>query len=279
MAGDDTEPLTSEEEELKPHCMGHHFHWAEIAFMIFIVVGAVMTFSSTFLGSFALLDMVGAIIYCCSAALAVSLIWNLASIKRIAAAADMLGNDVETFKQENQRARAMQQEKRRQDDEMKEKVGDLQKAEVLLKGSVTGLEDVKKQEEEMMAEQMEMLENRRELCEKLKQDMEDLNEQTLAEAKEELHTRCTLYFEEHDEDDDGMDVGSEEWNHLSALLKDNGITIDASAAGDDGHLSHEEFQDFLDETLNTHFEKLKKALMRNEELQELIQEEKLKRVR
>lgn len=280
-----TEPLTKEEEadtgELKPHCCGHHFHSAEISFMLFTIGGFVFLAMGSMAGSVdnVVFQWAAVITYTASASLALSLIWNLASIKRIAAAADMLAGDVETFKQENQRARGMQQEKRRQDDEMKAKVGDLQKAEVLLKGSVEGLEDIKKQEEEMLGEQMAMLEARKELCDKLKQDMEDLNEQTLAEAKEELHTRCTLYFEEHDEDDDGMDVGSDDWKVLEALLKENGIKLDATAAGDDGHLTHDEFQDFLEDTLATHFEKLKIALMRNEELSQQIQDEKLKRVR
>lgn len=261
--------------ELKPHCFGHHFHHAEVFFMLMIPGGIALLA----LSSMPLVSTIATIAFLVSAAFALSLIWNLASIKRIAAAADMLSGDVETFKAENARARNMQKEKRRQDDEMKAKVGELEKAQVLLKGSVTGLEDVKKQEEEMMAEQMAMLEARRELCDKLKQDMEDLNEQTLAEAKEELHTRCTLYFEEHDPDDNGMAVGSEEWNTLKSLLENNGIHISDDAAGDDGHLEHEEFQDFLDTTLATHFEKLKEALMRNEELREMIQEEKLKRVK
>eukprot|EP00462_Mataza_sp_D1_P001806 CAMPEP_0175097412 /NCGR_PEP_ID=MMETSP0086_2-20121207/5273_1 /TAXON_ID=136419 /ORGANISM="Unknown Unknown, Strain D1" /LENGTH=287 /DNA_ID=CAMNT_0016370921 /DNA_START=44 /DNA_END=907 /DNA_ORIENTATION=+ len=274
-------PLNKEEEdngELKPHCMGHHFHYAEVIFIFLTLAGFGLFIGGFVADTIPFFPTLVTLTFLGSSAFALSLIWNLASIKRIAAAADMLAGDVETFKAENERARNMQKEKRRQDDEMKNKIGDLQKAEVLLKGSVTGLEDVKKQEEEMLAEQMAMLEARRELCDKLKQDMEDLNEQTLAEAKEELHTRCTLYFEEHDPDDDGMAVGSEEWNTLKSLLENNGIHIDESAAGDDGHLEHEEFQEFLDETLNTHFEKLKEALMRNEELREMIQEEKLKRV-
>lgn len=277
------EPLNEDKDdgELKPHFMGHHFHYAEVAYIFFILAGVAFFIISFVpgLGDNSIMRLVAGITYCVSAGFALSLIWNLASIKRIAAAADMLSGDVDTFKAENHKARAMQQEKRRQDDEMKDKVGDLQKAEVLLKGSVTGLEDVKKQEEEMMAEQMAMLKARRELCEKLKTDMEDLNEQTLAEAKEELYTRCTLYFEEQDEDDDGMTVGSDEWKHLFELLKSNGIHLDAKAAGDDGHLTHEEFQEFLDEILDDHFKKLKVALMKAEELHNAIQDEKMKRVR
>lgn len=287
MTKSDKQPLNKAEDSqkesaiLRPHCCGHTFHPAEVSFMLFILAGVgmlVATFVSASLDN-SLFRYVAGISYCASAAFALSLIWNLASIKRIAAAAEMLAGDVETFKQENQRARTMQIEKRRQDDDMKEKVGDLQKAQVLLKGSVESLEDIKKQEEDMLKDQMAMLESRRELCKKLQTDMEDLNEQTLAEAKEELHTRCTLYFEENDQDENGMEVGSTEWNHLEKLLNTNGIKISATAAGGDGHLSHEEFQEFLDDTLVTHFDELKKALVKNELLSEEIQEERIRHTR
>jgi len=267
--------------ELKPHFMGHHFHYAEVAYIFFILAGIAFFAISLVpgLGDNSIMRLVAGITYAVSAGFALSLIWNLASIKRIAAAADMLSGDVETFKAENSRARDMQKVKRQQDTDMKDKVADLGKAQVLLKGSVTGLEDVKKQEEEMMAEQMGMLEARRALCEKLKKDMADLSKQTLAEAKEELFTRCTLYFEEHDEDDDGMTVGDSEWNFLVGLLADNGIKMDAKAAGDDGHLTYEEFQEFLEPCLKDHFKKLKVALMKSEELALAIQDERMKRVK
>jgi predicted phage gp36 major capsid-like protein len=64
----------------------------------------------------------------------------------------LIKEDLEKFKAQNKRAQALQAEKRAQNEEFNEKLGELEKAELLLKGSVTGIEDIKKQEEDMLRE-------------------------------------------------------------------------------------------------------------------------------
>jgi uncharacterized protein YlxW (UPF0749 family) len=261
-------------DELKPHLFGHHFHWSEIFFILMVGAGAVFFIipSAPFMG------IIACSVYAAVGGIATSLVWNLISIKRIAAAAAMLEGDVKAFKAENERAKGMQAEKRKQDAEMKEKIGDLQKAELLLKGSVNGLEGIQKQEEEMLKEREELLVHRRDLAAKLEKDMADLWKSTIQSATEELCARAELYFAESDADGDGITVGSDEWTRLSKLMEKNGIKLDAAAAGEDGNMQEVEFQDFLDKTLKTHFTNLEQALRDCEKISAEILEEKMRRL-
>jgi hypothetical protein len=74
-------------------------------------------------------------------------------------------------------------------------------------------------------------------------------------------TTPNRYFNATDDDGDGMEVGSDEWNALNTLLQKNMISLDAKAAGDDGVLDANEFIVYIDKTLEQHFTTLKKALM------------------
>jgi len=261
-------------DELKPHLFGHHFHWAEIFFFLMIGGGAVFLF----LPQLPLTGIIACAIYAAVGGIATAFVWNLVSIKRIAAAAEMLEGDVKAFQAENERARGMQAEKRKQDAEMKAKIADLQKAELLLKGSVNGLQDIEKQEQEMLKEREELLAQRRVLAGKLEKDMADLWTTTIQAATEELCQRAELYFAESDADGDGITVGSDEWTRLSKLMAKNGIKLDAAAAGDDGNMQEAEFQDFLDKTLKTHFTNLEQALRDCEKINAEILDEKMKRL-
>lgn len=259
-------------DELKPHLLGHHFHWSEIFFFLMIGVGIVFLVLPS---GIPFIGIIACAVYAAVGVIAVSFVWNLVSIKRIAAAAAMLEGDVKAFQAENERARGMQAEKRRQDAEMKEKVADLQKAELLLKGSVDGLDGIQKQEEEMLKEREELLGHRRELAAKLEKDMADLWKSTIQSATEELCARAELYFAESDADGDGITVGSDEWERLAKLMRKNGIELDKAAAGEDGNMEEIEFQDYLDKTLKTHFTNLEAALRDCEKISTEILEEKM----
>jgi len=190
----------------------------------------------------------------------------------------MIEGDVRVFKAENERAKGMQVEKRRQDAEMKAKVADLQKAELLLKGSVNGLQDIQKQEDEMLKEREQLLQDRRKLAAKLEKDMADLWKSTIQAATLELTSRAELYYEESNADGGGITVGSDEWKKLEELMRKNGIALDPDAAGADGNLSEVEFQEFLDKALKTHFVSLEQALRDCEKIKNEILEEKMKRL-
>jgi hypothetical protein len=255
-------------EELKPHFMGHHFHWSEGFFAVMTLIGFLTFFASA--GGAALPEIIMGVLFCLSSATACALIWNLVSIKRIAAATDMIEKDVKTFKAENEKARNMQAEKRRQDEEMKDRLNKMEKAELLLSASARSLEGIAKAEEEMMGEREEMLKERKRLTGLLERDLKELHEITLRTARLELEDRAQLYFDEIDKDSDGMQIGSTEWKQLCKLMEINGIELHASAAGDDDILTKDEFDKFIDDSLDVHFEKLGEALKRNEQLKEEI---------
>lgn len=268
---EDHDPL---DDGPKPHCLGHRFHWAEFVFFLGMAGGIFfaidMSSDITGLKENETFPLVLCVIYAAVAALGTALVWNLVSLKRVAACADMMKKEVEVLRAENQRARNMQEEKRKQDSQMKDQLANLEKAELLLKGSVTGLEDVQKQNEEMMADRLEMLEQRKELAGKLEEDMKVLFRATIEQAREELTDRAELYFKHADRDNDGIEVGGTEWAELEDLMTQNGIVLNTAAAGDDGIMDAVEFSHWLDTTLKYHFDELSVAVAENEAMKEEI---------
>lgn len=261
-----------------PHCMGHRFHWSEIFFTLTTLFGVVLATGAVPVPAFLALA-----IYTAAAAIACMLTWNLVSIKRIAAATDLLVKDVRKFKAENARARNLQGTLKEQDAQMKSSLAELEKAELLLKGSVTGLEDVEKQENEMMEERTGLLEHRREIAGKLLENMKKLWRLTIDQAQEEVHKRAIMLYDDvatvQANGEEAIKVGSPAWKMLGKLLTGYSIDIDREdlhspenrlsvMAGEDGQLSYEEFMTWLESHLEHHFEKLEVALSKCEELQE-----------
>jgi hypothetical protein len=265
------------EEKKKPTTSPHIWHWAEFAFIGLAITGFVF-FLADSAGLFEVPQMIAAVLLCGTSALGCALVWNLISIKRLAAATALLERDVAHFAELNEAQGEMQARKKAQDEEMKKKLADMEKAQMLLGASVNTLDDVKKQEEDMMAERMELLEKRRALVTEMQKDMADLNELALEAAKIELRDRCNMYFAKSDKDGDGMDVGSSEWHVLADLLVDNGIPIDESAAGEDGNLTEDEFNDWLDKTLDAHFLTLREAVLDCIKIEDEIKSIKIDRI-
>jgi hypothetical protein len=258
------------EEELKPHCLGHRFHSSEVFFFLVICYGIFLL-----LGVFSPPELVGGILNCVACAVGTMLVWNLVSIKRIAAAAELMRKDLNRFKAENDRACSLQEEKKKQDAEFKQRLADMEKAELLLKDAAKGLEGIADQEKEMMGEAEEMLAEREKLSKKLVQQMEDMLETSLANAKNKLKKRAIMYFKAADEDNDGINVGDNEWKLLDQMMSENGIKLDPAAAGDDGMMDRGEFRSFLQEALDEHFPKLEAAVKHNMKIEECIYQCKL----
>lgn len=254
-----------EDEELTPHCMGHHFHWSEVLFILLAILGIILAAAGA-------PAVVSGLFIVISTATAVALMWNLVTIKRLAAATELIRKDVQVFKAENNRARGLQAEKKRQDAEMKDRLNKMEKAELLLKGSARGLEDVVNAEKEMKGERDALNAQRKELAAELEKDLKELHETCIKSAKLELEKRAELFFDEVDINGDGMAIDSPEWKKLVALMEENGITINQDVAGTDGVLEKDEFDDYIDETLDSHFEKLRAALTTNEGIQAQIAE-------
>jgi hypothetical protein len=195
--------------------------------------------------------------------------WGFATIRRIAAALDMLDGEVATFREANEKCVALQDEKRKQNEEMKGQLRMMEKAQILLKGSVSGLEDIQKQNEGMNDEREELLGKRRELGLRMQKDMADLNQVTLRAAREELEKRVKLFFQELAGDEECVIVDSPDWVRLKDLLKSNSIELDPSA-GPRGYITKNEFLYWLDYCMQHHFKRLEFALKRNTKLHEQI---------
>jgi hypothetical protein len=114
---------------------------------------------------------------------------------------------------------------------------------------VNGLDDVKKQEEEMMAEQEELLKSREELAGRMNEDLKTLWTATIDSSKEELIKRVGLFYYEIAQDSPGITVGSPEWFELEELLTYFGIELDPASAGEDGFLEELEFHEWTEVTL------------------------------
>jgi len=280
---DDDDPLKNLEDQApKPHCMGHHFHWAEIAFALGIIAGLVMII----IGGMITKDLIITIfymVYIAAGLTACALIFNLISIKRIAAASELLLQDVKKFRAQNNRAKELQEINKKNDAQMKSNLADLEKAGLLLKGSVQGLEDVQKEEEAMLQEREELLEQRREVAGKLEKNMDALWNLTIDAVRSEMEKRVMDVFADlakpNADDEDGIVVGSNEWDELIKIIEEYGVEIDEhdtsehglkTIAGDDKFLNFDEFETWWGHAEKKHFEHLIEVLKRNRDLEDRI---------
>lgn len=271
--------------ELPPHCFGHRFHWAEVFFFIALLGGGAMAGLYQMIEDAPdLIRTIVVIIYLSAALTATALMWNLISIKRIAAASEMLLQDVKKFREQNGRAKKLQEINKQNDGKMKQNLADLEKAGVLLKGSVQGLEDVQKQEEEMMEEREELLEKRREVAGRLETNMDKLWTLTIEAVRTELEKRVMNVFDDlsaprESDGEKGVVVFSGEWDELLGILEEYGVKVDPNdsspkglktLAGDDKFLNIEEFEEWWTNAENEHFTTLIKVLKTNRDLENRI---------
>jgi len=287
LLGGDEEGASDEDDEdmgldtdMKPHCLGHRFHWAEVAMLLMMPTGLVLFFVSQ--GAFipGMNYIAGGMGFGANI-VALMMVWNLASLKKLAAATDAIVEDIKRLRAENKRAKGMQTEMKNQDAQFKKNLGDMKQASVLISASAKSLEDVKKDEEKLMEERRAMLEERKKLAGKMEEDMLRSIDVSFDNMREEFDKRAMLYYEEGlklDPDLDGINVTSLAFQELKRLLADNSIDIDESVAGDDGILDKKEFTDFLDMQLGTHFTKLKDSAMRNHQMEMKLLSEKVENI-
>lgn len=280
---DDLDDLN--DAELKPHCMGHHFHWSEVFFAALAVGGFVlMCISGVIDAAPSLVKTIEVIIYVSGAVTATALMWNLVTTKRIAAASEMLLEDVKKFRAQNNRAKDLQEVNKKNDVQMKANLADLDKAALLLKGSVQGLDDISKQEQEMFAEREKLLEDRREIAEKLEVNMNKLWTLTIEAVRTEMERRVMEVFQDlakpnADDSEDGIVVDSDAWKELIEIIEEYGVAIDhndtsehglLTMAGDDKFLNTDEFETWWTHAEEKHFTKLIAILKRNRDLEDRI---------
>lgn len=293
--------------EVKPHCLGHRFHWVEILMILFIPLGVAFMFASvagvgksgkesgeepsslppTMAGTDPAITLSPTIapatnsepsvfnyvVGGCGVAanvLGLIFVWNLASVKRVAQSTDSIVQDIKKLKAENKKAKNLQSEMRRQGDKFKQNLGEMQQASMLISGSAKNLEQIQEQEEEMIKDRLKLLEERKDLAEKMQTDMKANLKTSYDAVREQMHERAMLFYQEgvKESGDNGeMDVCSESFQNLKDYLAQNAIEITDEVAGSDKKLSQAELEDFLNETLKTHFERLKDAAIRQHELE------------
>lgn len=274
-----------EDEAPKPHCMGHAFHWSEVAFFLFIITGFVVLALGKTVFSGGIPRTVAVILYLVAALTATSLIFNLITIKRIAAASELLLQDVKKFRAQNSRAKGLQEINKKNDAQMKNNLADLEKAGLLLKGSVQGLEDVQKEEEAMLQEREELLEKRREVAQRLETNMNKLWDLTIDSVRSELEKRVMNVFTDlahdnpNDPDDQGVVVGGPAWDELISIIEEYGVAVDhndtsefglKTVAGDDNFLGLEEFETWWSHAEEKHFTNLIIILKKNRDLEDRV---------
>jgi hypothetical protein len=209
-------------------------------------------------------------------ALGLIMVWSLTGVKRMVGILALLDADLTTLEDENTRVNEMQQQKKKDDEEMKGKLAQMEQAQILLKGNVANLESVEKQNDAMVEERGDLLSKRRELAADMKRTMKDLHSATLLMAREELSKRMIIYFDDNAENEEIV-VGSLAWSNLKVLAENLCIELDEEAAGADGKLDKFEFYQWVDWTMDYHFLRLEKAVRRNDLLQEEITSLKIAR--
>lgn len=264
----------------------HQCHWSEVFFFLTLLMGVVEVVNDQLLPLFTMPPTVALICYTVTSGVACGLLWNLVSIKRIAAAIDLLVRDVRRFEGENIKARALQRRLKGQSERMKDSLADMKMAQLLLRGSCDGLEAVVQQEEQMRGERDALMGKRREINGKLLKTMEKMWDTTIDQIRLEVTERATMVFDTVARRDGKGEhvvvVDSKEFELLDRLLDEYGVDTDKCkldsidsgmerlkrAAGQDGVLTWEEFHDWLDEELQDHFEEIKRALKRIEAMKD-----------
>lgn len=233
-------------------------------------------------------------IYTAAALCACALTWNLVSIKRIAAASEMLRKDVKKFRGQNNRARGLQDQNKRTDVKMKKNLADLEKAGLLLKGSTQGLKGVQKEEEKMIEERQELLGQRREVAAQLNKNMDKLWNLTIDQVRSELEKRVMDVFvdlaaqtkhrksfvkKDGTVSDEGIEVGASQWKELISIIEEYGVVIDqqdeskyglVTMAGEDKFMNIDEFEEWWRHAEEKHFSNLIAILKRNRNLEDRI---------
>lgn len=231
-----------------------------------------------------LVKTIEVIIYMSGAVTATALMWNLITTKRIAAASEMLLEDVKKFRAQNNRAKDLQEVNKKNDVQMKANLAELDKAALLLKGSVQGLDDISKQEGEMFEEREQLLESRREVAGRLEENMNKLWSLTIEAVRTEMERRVMEVFQDlakpnADDSDDGIVVESEEWKMLIEIIEEYGVQIDENdtsehglitLAGEDKFLNNDEFETWWTHAEEKHFTVLIAVLKRNRDLEDRI---------
>lgn len=271
--------------------LGHEWHWSEGLFILLVIFGLIEITLNAITFDF-IPAVVAKFIYMGASVTGCALVWNLASIQRIAATTEFLQKDLNRFKAENERARAMQATFKKQDAQMKQNLADLQSASLLLSGATQDLEGVQEEEKKMIEDRANFIEKRKEVAERLITNLKALWKLSIEAAKQEVYDRSVSVFEDLAEEDPKLNdiviyVKSEKFDQLNALLAKYGLETDQDGtgqdmvrlkkfAGPDMFLNADEFEEWLGAELDLHFERLTQTLIHNIKMRNEIEDLELK---
>lgn len=223
--------------------------------------------------------VVSAVLQLIASAVALALMWNFVAIKMLSMSSDQLEEDLFRLQNENERAKNLQNEKKRNQEEMENKLQGLEKAALMLKGSVQSLKDVQDAEKEMIAEQEELLDKRKVLAILMITDLENLNEATLQTSQQELRQLIVLNFQGFSVESGGeIQTGSKQWDGLLDIMVKTGMEVneDKIRRRFPDKIEDIDFKEWIDTEVDLHFRKLRAAITDNVVVKDLLTQEMIR---
>jgi len=246
---------------------GRQWHWAELVFILMIPLGvitAVVGFSDKHAS---IPPLPFAIILLATAAMALAMIWNLATTKKLAETAEALEKTIAQEQQALNDAEIQKKDLERNTAEVRAKLVTLQDSVKLLGGSVQNMAAVEGKLNEIFQQSSASQEKRRSLNREQNDFLRKQQEDTLEREKISIKQRIKDQCEEADGDHDGVIGSGSEVERMKAFLAGSGIAWSDSFDQDgDGKIQIYEVMESLDKILDDHFNALRGGLAKKSTL-------------
>jgi len=184
------QPLPETPERKPGEFCGHQWHWAEVVFFILVLLGvitAVVAFANKNAAS-KIPPLPFAIILLITAVMALSMIWNLATTKKLAETAEQLEKTISQEKQALADAEVQKRNLERNTAEVRAKLESLQQSVQLLGGSVQNVAVVEAKLSEIYKDSAASQEKRRALNREQSAFLSKQQEDTLEEKKSQSNS-------------------------------------------------------------------------------------------
>jgi len=257
-------------DEVKPAklpctCFGHTWHWTEFFWLTAIPMGAITAF--VIFGDPKNRKDVPAlaysIVWAVICALAMSLIWNHATTKKLAETAETLQNTIKAERTAIIEAQNQNRKLEENNKAVKDRLENLKQSVNLLGGSVANMAAVEKKLNEIFIQQELSQEKRRKLNQEQTQFLKKQEEDTLDREKGAIKQRIKDQCEEADTDHDGVIGTGGEVEKMKGFLGQLGIQWSESFDQDgDGKIQIYEVMESLDKILDAYFTSLKDELVK-----------------
>jgi len=252
-----------EEAQKKNYFCGHSWHWTEVAFIVLIPLGVI-----TAVVGFAKKDanippLPFAIILLACALMALAMIWNLATTKKLAETAEQLSKTIEQERQALVDAEIQKRQLEHNTAEVRAKLENLQASVKLLGGSVQNVTAVESKLSEIYRDSAASQEKRRALNREQSEFLRKQEDDTLEREKIAIKQRIKDQCEEADTDHDGVIGAGAELDRMKSFLAEAKIEWSESFDQDgDGKIQIYEVMESLDKILDKHFSELRDMLAR-----------------